>query len=104
MLYTNVDHLKNYEKACEKLAEAFLSELYPEDFPDDAYWVGGEIGDVLMWGDWFVTMGNISDYFRHGYKPDDFFNWYDDCIGSGDENLKVNMKNYLKLKNNEKAN
>ena len=81
--------LQKYEAGCEALKDAFLSSLYEghTEFYDDAYWIGNEKGDVLNWGDWFVNMGDIANYFREEYTPDQFFDWYD-----------YNMEEYSKKK------
>ncbi len=71
--------LKQYEKACEALKDKFLADLYKDEdyMPDDAYWIGDEVGGVLFWGDWFVDMDNMANYYRYSYTPDEFFDWHD---------------------------
>ena len=84
--------LKHYEKACQKLADRFLFELEC----DDHYWVGGEVGGVLAFSDYFVGMNHIADYFKYSFTPDNFWKWYDNWI---DEDKKdINMKNWKYLK------
>ena len=98
--------LLKWEEACEELAYDFLEELYShyvdgEQYHDDSFWVGEEIGGVLSWGDYFVDMGNIVDYFRYNYTPDKFFEWYDYALDCHEkEGSPINMRNYLKLKTN----
>lgn len=83
--------LDQYEKACEKLKDAFMKSLYPvrkRDF-DDAYWIADEIGGCYSWGEWYVSIGTMADYFRYELNPEQFFSWYDDYL---DENKRLNMK------------
>ena len=100
--------LLKWEEACNELANAFLIDLYKsevdgEDYYDDRGWVGEEIGEVLMWGDYYVDMGNIADYFRYNYTPNKFFEWYDYALEEHQNGKSpVNMKNYLKLKTTKK--
>ena len=86
--------LKQYELACEKLKDAFLNSLYEDEIPDDSYWVAEEIGGVLSWGDWYVGMDIMADYFRYNYTPTQFFDWYDQIH----EDNKMNMRSWIKLK------
>ena len=79
--------LKQYEKACEKLANKFLSELYDGETINGYYWVDDKIGGILAWGDWFVNMNIIADYFRYNMKPEEFFEWYE-------EQQDINIKNW----------
>ena len=90
--------LNNYHKACEELKNAFLKDLYPghPEYYDDEFWIGGSVGEVLVWGDWFVHMSTIADYYLNDFTPDEFFNWYDQWI---EEGQSVNMRNFKKLNN-----
>ena len=91
--------LKNYEKACESLKDAFIKSLYSEGaeeiLSDDGFWIGGKIGDVFSWFDYFISVGDMANYFKYECTPDQFFDWYDQWL---EEEGGINMKHYLKLK------
>ena len=89
--------LQNYKKACEELAQAFLKELYPNEpqYYEDIYWIGKAVGEVLSWGDWYVDMHNIANYFKYNFTPDEFFDWYNQYV----EDDGVNMKSFKLLDN-----
>ena len=91
-------NFKKYEDACEKLKDAFLADLYEneEDY-EDAYWIGGDIGGVLSWGDWFVDTGNMKDYFKYKLTNEEFFDWYDSANYKDSD--RINIKHFkLSLK------
>ena len=83
--------VKNYHKVCEELKDAFLNALYPEDkYPcRDAYWIGDDVGNLLSWGDWSVTMNDMADYFLYNYTPDEFLDWYDRKNTKGEMTMKM---------------
>jgi len=93
--------LKNYEKACESLKDAFIKSLYSDAeavdtiLSNDGFWIGDEIGDVFSWYDYFISVDNMANYFKYEYTPDQFFEWYDHWL---EDDGRLNMKHYLKLK------
>jgi len=83
--------LQNYYKECDLVADYFLMDLYPKDSElyEDSYWVAENIGEVLAWGDWYVDMHEIVDYFKYDMTPDEFFDWYDTRTEQ-----QINIKTY----------
>ena len=91
--------LDNYYKACNKLVEKFLKDLYEDDpecdYWNDYWWIGDSTGGIFTWGDWFVAMENITDYYEYSYTPDEFFSWWDEYL---EKDEKLTMKHYKLLK------
>jgi hypothetical protein len=87
--------LIDWEFACGELSSAFLDELYENETMPEVYWIADEVGGVLHFNDYFVSTNIMADYFKYGYTPDQFFDWYDKCYL--DEGCKINMKNFIKL-------
>lgn len=70
--------LKQYEKACQQLAEEFIRKVFNELYDEeDSHWIGNIIGEVLYINDHFIGMDNIANYFRYQFTPEEFFEWYD---------------------------
>jgi len=92
--------LQDYEKACNRLKDAFIKSLYPkkEDWQrifDEGYWIGGAIGELFGWWDWFVHANDMAEYFRFELTPDEFFDWYDKSLESHNKNKTfMSMRNY----------
>ncbi len=61
----------------------------------EVYWIANEIGGVLCFNDYFVSTNIMADYFRLGYTPDQFFEWYDQSYL--DEDPKICMRDFIKL-------
>jgi len=97
--------LQDYEKACNRLKDAFITSLYPDVndkeriLEEDGYWVGEAIGEIYNWWDWYINANQMADYFKYGFTPEQFFNWYDQWVEkeSKKEGTSVNMRNFLKL-------
>ena len=94
--------LQDYEKACNRLKDAFIKSLYPDSeergrilVDEEGYWIGNSIGEVYGWWDWFAHSNNMADYFKYKLTPDEFFDWYDRSL---EKKSSISMKSY-KLKN-----
>lgn len=72
--------LKQYEEACNDLAEAFMFDFLEDgDELKEGYsywWIGDEIGGVLFFQDMHLSIEHMTDYFRAGCTPEQFINWY----------------------------
>ncbi|MBU1449065.1 hypothetical protein KKF45_04465 [Patescibacteria group bacterium] len=83
--------LLKYEKACNDLKDAFLKSI---EFFGDEYWIGDTVGEVLCFGDYFMNMNHMADYFRYDYTPEEFWDWYDQYI----DEKGINMKSFKYFK------
>jgi hypothetical protein len=90
--------LEKYEKACNDLKDEFLADLCNDGYyATDGYWVSNQVGGVYSWGDWCVDMGDVADYYRYGFTPQEFFEWYDETMDSAMKGKHMNMKTWKKL-------
>ena len=92
--------LKNYYEACEDLKDKFLEAVHDLSSGDisEQRWIGDAIGETLQYDDYFVNMHDMVDYFKYGFTPEEFFDWYDKSTDAAIMNeTYVNMRNYKKL-------
>jgi hypothetical protein len=89
------EFLKEWERATENLAQYFIARYFGDGA--DTYWVADEVGDVLYINDHFFNLSDIVDFIRYDYSKDKMFKYYDYRLEN--PKLRVNIKNYLKLKN-----
>lgn len=66
--------LKNYEKSCNALVQAFAKKYY--DGQDDWGWIGQEIGGCLGIGDEFLNLDLIVDTMRLKPTVEQYFEYY----------------------------
>lgn len=93
-----MENIKKYFTTCEELREdfflAYMGEYLPADERGD-YWVGDDIGCILTWDDYFISMSNLVDYFVLDYTPEMFDSWY--WSGMGTQYHRTSMKVFKKL-------
>ena len=93
--------LKNWEKATQKLADAFVKKYYGEDL-SEYFWVGDEVGDFLQANYQFWTVRNMVDALRYDCSKERLFEWYDLSIDARSKVRPINLKNYAKYGNIQK--
>lgn len=86
----NLCLLQAWEKATQELADAFVEKYYGED-ASEIFWVGDEIGDLLMINDYCWNVGNMVDAFRWKCSKKRLLEWYELCI---EEKCLVSLRNY----------
>jgi len=98
------NYITAYNSACNSLKNKFLKSLdcKKRGHYDYSYWVGGEIGGVLSFGDCYVSMNDIVNYFKYKLTPDEFFEWYDDNVANVETSgySAITMKEWKKDKRN----
>lgn len=91
--------LHEYENVCVRLAHAFVAQYYCEkdDFVEDVsmFWVGDEVGSVLVINDDFWNMEDIVQAFRYNPTRDQLFKWHDQWIDEKNKEKK-NLKWFVK--------
>ena len=91
----NEKQLKQFDKATDKLAEAFVKKYF--DKPSDVYWVGNdEDREVLIVNDYFFSLNRIVEAIRYDATEEQLFDYYDLEVEAGEKGLKVNFRNYIK--------
>jgi len=96
------EFIKEWERSTENLAQYFIARYFGSanevGNTSDNYWVADAIGGVLYINDYFFNLSDIVDFIKYDYSKDKMFEYYEyttDCMVGGD--IKVNIKNYLKL-------
>lgn len=89
--------LTKLENAINALAIEFVEKYYL-DYVDDWYWVGDEIGGVLIVSDVFVNVNDMMNAAK--YKPtlNQWHAWYWSYEDEKDYYRKLNLKHFI-LKN-----
>jgi len=85
--------LTGWEKETQKIANAFVLEVFGEDYLDDMYWVADHIGSVLCVGDHFIDMYRIIEYYAYNATPEQFFEYYDWDL---EKEPPVSFRNFIK--------
>lgn len=84
--------LKQWESTTNKLIEVFLIkyfELEDEDMPLDYYWIGGDVGGVLEFADYYFNLGDIKLCLEKDIPKEKFFAWYHWCLEEHDEHINL---------------
>lgn len=89
--------VKNFETACQDLAEAFLAKYYPGCDAADMYWIGGRVGEVLNIGDEYWNMERMREALEYNATSDQLFDYYYADVDAAMQNkpLGVSFKNYV---------
>ena len=99
--------LKNWEKATQKLVEAFIKRYYDANLDDvDFYWVGDEIGTILFVNDEFWNIDRVREAFVIRASKKELFDYYYmelDLAMEKNQKLDINFVNYVRQERNNKA-
>lgn len=99
--------IKNYEKAVNALAEAFLNKQFHDEEDEepirigqgyhDAYWVGDDIGGVLCYGDeWFFNVGEMAEDLKEDAPKEEILKWHDYIMECNEAGLScINYHSWL---------
>lgn len=89
--------VKEYEEICGKVARHFGRRYFGTDI--ESYWIANEIGGCYYINDRFFNVGDMIDYIKYHYTPEQMFEYYDYSIACKETGqTEVNIKNYKKLK------
>lgn len=88
---------RDFEDACNAYLKAFC-EKHGYDYEDAVdFWVAGDIGDVVMCGDQFVSMETIRIDIDMDAPEEELLRWYDYTTEAGAYNLPtMNFRSWLK--------
>lgn len=92
--------IKQYEKGCIAVVEAFIDEYYTYDdgSKHDYFFVGDCIGDVLCIADEYWNMNQVVDVLKYKPTPDQLWGWYDN-LTDPEVKTRYHLKSYLALIN-----
>jgi hypothetical protein len=91
--------LENWKTATNALAIYFIEKYFGNSDDCDWYWIADEIGNVLYVNDNFFEVNEMVDFLQYKYSAKKMFEYQDyhmKCIE--DREVRVNIKNYKKLK------
>lgn len=91
--------VKDYWKACDKIAEAFVEKYFPDGPGFDApFWIGDQIGEVLAVNDYFFDLNVMVDALKFNTSEEELFGWYDHVTVFAAKGQEItSLRNYLKL-------
>lgn len=79
-------NIKNWELITSKIVNTFFRDYFDDNNPE-YFWVSGDIGSILNYGDYWFSFSDILTCYKHNITPEQFKSWYDWCL----ENQKVNI-------------
>lgn len=86
--------VKNYEDACNKLAEYIANNFLQQR---DWYWVGDEVGGVADFGDIdFLTPMEMRLIITNRLKYEDYAAWRDAIVDNSDKGVVINLQSWIK--------
>lgn len=92
--------IKNYENACQKIAEKFRDKYLEEA---EIYWAGLDVGGVCQVGDYYFDMDQMITALKYKATQQQVFDYYNADVelrSSGKEKLPFNFENYVRYPNN----
>ena len=76
---------RNYQRACNAYVQAFC-EKHNLELPQVwERWVGDEVGQIAVIGDYFVSMRTIVTDIEDDIPEHKFFEWYDWSLEDGND-------------------
>lgn len=86
-----------FEDACNAYLNAFcIKHGYDYNDAHDS-WVAGDVGDIVMCGDQFVSLGTIRTDIDMDAPEEEFLKWYDYTTETAAYSLPtMNYQNWLK--------
>jgi len=71
---TNKVAIKNYENACNDIANLFADTYFEEPY---MHWIGDSIGEVIGINDYFFNVDDILTYLKAKATKEEMFDYYD---------------------------
>lgn len=65
-----------------EITEIFIREYFEisEDEEVSYDWIGGDIGSIFEFADYFFSFADILDCYKHNINKEQLFNWYNYCL------------------------
>jgi hypothetical protein len=92
--------LENWKTATNALTIYFIEKYFKDkDWYPEWFWISDEIGDVLVISDYFFSVTDIASFIEYKYSKDKMFEYYWYAMKCyEDKEVRINIKNYKKLK------
>ena len=103
--------ITKYNNICNELAVEFIKKFYKDDDDPqeitfdyyDAYWVGGDIGEVLAINDFFWNMSDIVQALKLNPTREQLMDWYyDEYMCEEGLKLSLYLENLAKKQEKQK--
>ena len=94
------DVLTFWECQTEALVESFIDKYFkPDKYSELYHWVGGKVGGVISYNDYFFDVNQIADFIRLNYPIKLMFEYKDYEVEERmKDKIPLNMETYLSLK------
>jgi hypothetical protein len=80
------NNIEKWTTLTEKIIKQFLYDYF-DDVDPDYFWVGGDVGGVFNYGDYFFGFDTVLTCYKLGITEEQLLNWYYFCL----ENHSVNI-------------
>ena len=81
---------KSYEKAVKNYTDLFITK---HDLPEIEFWVGGEIGGIVLIGDYYFNFSDIKIDIDQNIEEKTLFEWYDFAV---EKESTVSYRSWIK--------
>ena len=93
--------IKKWEKLTNEITEGWIEKYFEVDVFEEVIevdWVGGEIGGVFLYGDYYVSFSDVLTCFNLNIEPTKFFQWYDNTLEQYSVGVNtMNLKNFIEF-------
>ena len=87
-----LDSIDEWKKLSNKIAEQFLYDYF-DDLDPYYWWVSGEEGGILCYGDYFFNFDTILTCYKLEITFEQFISWYDFCLSN--QSVNISLAKYL---------
>ena len=87
-----LDDITKWKVATNRIVGQFLIDYFEDDTPD-FWWVSGEEGGILCYGDYFISFDTILTCFKLDISFEQFISWYDFCLAN--QSVNISLAKYI---------
>ncbi len=87
-----LDDIVEWKKLSNKIVEQFLYHYF-DDLDPYYWWVNGEEGGILCYGDYFISFDTILTCYKLDITFEQFINWYDFCLSN--QSVNISLAKYI---------
>ena len=85
-------HIDEWKKLSNGIAEQFLYHYF-DDLDPYYWWVGGEEGEILCYGDYFISFDTILTCYKLDITFEQFISWYGFCLEN--QSINISLAKYI---------